>query len=366
MIYFDNIIFSLQRTGGISVVWYELLKRYITAHGLDQYRILENLHSNNNMQRKLLAIPDPVLLSSSIIPPFINRYFDLSIPQSEDFLFHSSYYRISNNQCARNITTVHDFTYEHFRKGWSKTLHCRQKYRAIRQSDMVICISENTRQDLLYFVPDYSPERIRVVYNGVSDSYKVLASDLLHSVCPYPRESFVLYVGGRDSYKKFDLVVQSLARKELSLVIVGSPLTDNEQRMLLQYLGEKKYYYTGSVTNDQLNILYNNAYALLYPSAYEGFGLPVIEAQRAGCPVIAYRASSIPEIIGSEQLLINELTVEELTRKLDLLRDRSLRETVVSDGLINSSRFSWDSMYANMVEIYNEVSSFSARNKTSF
>ncbi|MDD3037273.1 glycosyltransferase family 1 protein [Bacteroides sp.] len=364
MIYFDNIIFSLQRTGGISVVWYELLKRYIASHGVEQYRIIESRWSNKNMLRKLLEIPNEVSFSASILPPFIDRYFDLQVSGSEDFLFHSSYYRVCGNRCARNITTVHDFTYEYYCKGWRKTLHCQQKYQAIRQSELAICISENTRQDLLRFVPDYPPERIRVVYNGISDSYKVLLPGLGYLSCPYSKGSFVLYVGARDSYKKFDLVVQGLADLDLCLVIVGSPLTDNEQHMLLQYLGKERYYYTGNITNDELNVLYNNAYALLYPSAYEGFGLPVLEAQSAGCPVVAYRSSSIPEIIGTDRLLMNHLTVKELTQKLKLLENSSFRESVINEGLHNSSHFSWDNMYTNIREIYDEVSSLSSKKKS--
>jgi len=93
----------------------------------------------------------------------------------------------------------------------------------------------------------------------------------------------------------------------------------------------------------------------LYPSSYEGVGLPVLEAQRAGCPVIAYNASSIPEIIGDTPLLMKELTVKELTDKIHLLNDSALTESIKNEGVKNAQRFSWDKMAREYQEIYNEM-----------
>ena len=90
---------------------------------------------------------------------------------NESFIFHSSYFRISSNPNAINITTVHDFTYEYFYHGLHKWIHCWQKYYAIRKSKYVVCISENTKKDLLNFLPDVDEKKIHVIYNGVSDDY---------------------------------------------------------------------------------------------------------------------------------------------------------------------------------------------------
>ena len=111
----------------------------------------------------------------------------------------------------------------------------------------------------------------------------------------------------------------------------------------------------GRISNRQLNILYNGAKAFVYPSSYEGFGIPVLEAQRAGCPVIAYNSSSIPEIIGDTPLLMNSLDEVELCSKLELLSDEKLCLDVIQKGLENAKRFSWNKMYEQLASLYEEA-----------
>ena len=138
-------------------------------------------------------------------------------------------------------------------------------------------------------------------------------------------------------------------------MIVGSPLSDEEVCDLERFLPRERYVCTGFLPNKDLNVLYNHAAALVYPSAYEGFGIPVIEAQKAGCPVIAYNNSSIPEVIGETPLLMNELTEKELLDKLSLLANDDLLKKVREDGLKNAARFSWDKMYQGYSNLYQEV-----------
>ena len=351
-IWLDNIIFDLQKSGGISVVWYELLRRMQRSNSFN-INYIDNRGCTNPYRHNLEIKEDAIGRVDNFIP--ISRYLSVRIKNKEPFIFHSSYYRYCNNPHAINITTVHDFTYEYYRKGPAKWLHCWQKYKAVKHSQYVVCISENTKKDLQKFVPNIDESKIRIIYNGVSDDYYVLDKIGNLSTIPFGIKKYVIFVGNRFGYKNFDFLKKTIAKSEYNLVIVGSPLTVEEKQDIEKYIPREKYYCTGFLTNKELNTLYNHAAALVYPSSYEGFGIPVVEAQKAGCPVIAYNSSSIPEVIGNTPLLMNELSEMELLNKLSLLTDNNLMKIVREDGLKNSKRFNWDKMFKGYLDLYHEA-----------
>ena len=350
MIIFDNIIFSIQRVGGISVYWSELIKR-VEEKSAIRHGYIEYDNANENIFRKELRLGN--IYRNSRHKKII-RYLPVNIKKNYPFIFHSSYYRICKNKNAINVTTVHDFTYEYFYHGMRKFIHCYQKYKAIRKSDVIVCISENTKKDLLRLLPDVDPLKVRVIYNGVSEDYHPTTCDEdIHY--PFTKRTYVLFVGSRAIYKNFELAVHAVAQAKYNLMIIGSPLSNKEESFLNNKLGDSRFKQLGYVSNHDLNSLYNNAFALLYPSMYEGFGLPVIEAQKAGCPVIAYQGSSIPEVIGDTPLLIGELSVVQILNAFNILEDENHRTNIIDKGLHNSSRFTWNNMYNQLIKVYEEA-----------
>lgn len=347
---FDNIIFSLQSIGGVSVVWYEFLSRILKAPHLERM-FLEYADAKNNIFREKLSINESDIYELNKRFFIFKRFFDLKIKINSTFLFHSSYYRISSNPQAINITTVHDFTYEYFVKGLKKKIHCWQKHRAIHKSDYILCISESTKKDLLKFMPNVDENKITVIYNGVSEEYRPL-SDSKFIDYPFKAFSYVLFIGSREKYKNFSLAVEAVSKTNLNLIIVGGTLSVGEIVFLNKLLGVKKYCHKKGIPNEELNVLYNNAFCLLYPSSYEGFGIPVLEAQKAGCPVIAYNASSIPEIIGKTPLLMNKLSIDEILDKINILQDSSIRKKIIEAGLENAQKYSWDKMFNDIMDLY--------------
>lgn len=352
MIVLDNIIFKLQTSGGISVVWYELIKGLLNRNL--EFRCIEFVDTNN-INRDRLSIPDNLILCRNPKLWRLKRYFNLRVDgMCDKFIFHSSYYRICSSKNAANVTTVHDFTYEYYCSGIKKWIHCRQKYNAIRKSDYIICISENTKKDLLKFLPDVAQKPIEVIYNGVSDDYYRIA-DREELSLPFAYNSYLLYVGSRDRYKNFRLSVEIAAATGLNLVVVGAPLRKDEFVLLNTLLGKDYYTVLNGLTNQRLNMVYNGAKALLYLSVYEGFGIPVLEAQKAGCPVVAYKMSSIPEIIGNTPLLINSLSIGQVVALIHKLDDAAYRDEIVSEGLKNASKYTWDRMSNRILDIYREI-----------
>ena len=302
---FDNIIFSIQRVGGISVVWNELLQRARAD--------------------KELAVTE--LDYSQILARKWERYRIPDFKATQPTVFHSSYFRILPQKEVLNVTTVHDLTYHFYRHGLPKAVHLWEERRALRHSKAVICVSENTKRDLLRIYPWLKEANVHVVYNGVSDDF--------HPIPSVQKKGNLLYIGNSMvAYKRFD-VAQRVSE------LTGLPLVTATK-----------------VTREELNRLYNEAVCVLYPSDYEGFGLPILEAQKTGCPVIAQRSSSIPEVMGDAGWMVAHDTPERMAQEMaNIVRQilsQSTQETIAR-GFENAKRFSWENTYKQTKAIYEDI-----------
>ncbi|MGN5003002.1 glycosyltransferase family 4 protein [Aeromonas sp. 82P] len=326
MVQIDDIIYRLQSKGGISVYFDQLISG-LEKSTLD-YKIVGHEMKNR----------------------FLDRYRYCQIGYEEEYgVFHSSYYRLPDKRKKlKVVTTVHDFTYEKFLTGPAKWVHSWQKNKAIRNSDLVICVSYNTAKDLQQYCP-VDPSKIRVIYNGVSDSYHPI--DALSNE---ESQQAVVFVGARSGYKNFTLAVESVAVvPSLQLQIIGGgKLSEDEIKHLERYL-PNRYCWLGRLSDEELNQTYNQAYALLYPSSYEGFGIPVIEAMRAGCPVIAVNVSSIPEVAGDAAILVNEPTVVAFSDAL--IKLPVMRKQLITAGLEQAAKFSWGRCFEETLAVYKEL-----------
>lgn len=320
MIILDSIIYSLQSGGGITVYFNQLKERLASG----EFEIVNLVNNNDRALERYRSC----------------RTF------SHVGVFHSSYYRLPSNRTLRTITTVHDFTYEKFIKGPAKWVHCWQKYHAIRNSDLVICVSQNTANDLMYYCP-IEPTKIRVIYNGVSETYSPL-------VAKGALTNEILFVGARAGYKNFNLAIKTLSKlPDFTLSIVGGgELLKAETEMLEHYI-PGRYQWLGRLSDEELNLAYNRAYALLYPSSYEGFGIPIVEAMRAGCPVVAVRVSSIPEVAGNAAILTESADADLFAEALSGVCTK--REILRIAGFEQAAKFSWDKCFAETLQVYKEL-----------
>lgn len=338
----DNIIFDLQKIGGISVYWYELIKRMSDIDVV----FFDSMKDNNILKKQMDFTNYKVLQTNN---KGYRRYINLKNEFTKNMvIFHSSYYRTMKGKNVLNITTIHDFTYEKYFKGLKKYLHIIQKKHAIKKSEGLICISENTKNDLIKLYPWARKKMIKIINNGYDDKS--------YYYNERPLKDQVIFVGARTEYKNFSLAVDLVSSIEgLKLIIIGSKITNIEYEMLEKKLKDRYMAYT-NVSNEVLKAHYQESICLLYLSKYEGFGIPLIEAMACGCPVIAFRNSSIPEVMGKAGLLFDEYDNIQMRYFINkLASDFNYRRDVINLGLLNVRRFSWDKAYKETLEFYNEV-----------
>ena len=271
----------------------------------------------------------------------------------------------------RRCLTVHDLiAWKHPEWFPSEVAGYRQRWSNwIKQSNFLICDSAATKNDLLELFPEVSENQTAVVYLGPTlkdsghdtenRSYRaanlpptLVGREYLLSVCTIePRKNL-----GRLllAFKKF----KETTKSDCLLALVGGTgwLQDIEE--LLHSLGKFSSYVvvTGYVPNEMLSSLYKNALAFVYPSLYEGFGLPVLDAMSMGVPVMTSNVSSLPEITGESALLVNPFQTDEIAEALCRIYSNSeLRKDLSAAGLERSKLFSWDRCAAETMQAYEKA-----------
>ncbi|MFL6334925.1 MAG: glycosyltransferase family 4 protein [Pyrinomonadaceae bacterium] len=276
-------------------------------------------------------------------------------------VFHPTYYTLLTGRRvgsyrAPTVLTVWDMIHELFSEEMDPAgENAEAKRRAVLAADRIICISENTKRDLLARHP-IPEEKVAVTH---------LASELDASLAdepgPAPARPFYLYVGSRSRYKNFDLLLRALSRvltsrPQLSLCVVGSPFTADEERRLaeLGLAGHVEHY--GYAGDAQLARLYRRSLALVYPSLYEGFGIPPLEAMSCGTVAVVSNASSLPEVVGDAGLLFDPRALDELADiLLSLTDDEGLRRELIEKGARRAGEFSWAKTVAQTVDVYRSL-----------
>jgi glycosyltransferase involved in cell wall biosynthesis len=238
--------------------------------------------------------------------------------------------------------------------------------RAVESADGIIAVSENTRRDLaeLLGVPT---ERVDVIYHAADERFRPLDDQAAKEFCQEHDlpESFILWVGILEPRKNLEVLLRALTilrdkEKELhhKLVVAGAKgwLYENTIKLVdeLRLADDVIFFGTASVAD--LLLLYNGARLFVFPSLYEGFGLPPLEAMACGTPVVCSRTSSLPEVLGEAALYFDPLDAEALAEAIQrLAEDEGLRQELRQRGLEQAAKFSWQKTAEQTLAVYRRV-----------
>ncbi len=294
-------------------------------------------------------------------------------------LYHATHYVLPLATPPNVVVTIHDIIhllYPEFLPNGLAFLYARRMIRrSLDKGRRIIAVSGNTRADLMdYF--DVDGKKIEVVYNGVEESYRQRLSPqaIDARLAPHGLERpYLLFVGNPKPHKNLDNVVRAYARArtlgvvEAPLVVVGDRSgLDLRVRLLTEQLGIQSHVrLLGHVEQSDLPALYQGAAIFLYPTLYEGFGLPVVEAMASGTAVITSRTSALREIAEGAALLVDPLDVDAMAHAIaGLLADPTQRIRFSELGRRRAERFRWADAARRTLAIYHAAIEGSAPEET--
>lgn len=285
-----------------------------------------------------------------------------------DIVHNPAHFPLLRKPGKHYVSTIHDLTplifpawHQFHRVVSSKMLFPR----LIRDSDKLIAVSQNTKNDIIKYYR-VKEEKISVIPLGASKDYKQLDSQITDSVKKkyHLTSPFILFVGTLEPRKNLPSLLKAFAIvKEnnplVKLVIAGQKgwkYSDICTTIAYVHL-EKEVIFLNYIAHEDLPALYNAADLFVYPSLYEGFGLPPLEAMQCGIPVITSDTSSLPEIMGEGGIMVNPLDIRELADKISLLlNDDQERKENIRYNLARAKLFSWDRCACETTRVYEEIS----------
>jgi glycosyltransferase involved in cell wall biosynthesis len=349
-------MFSMQKFGGITRYFSDLIVNLPERYEYDlpiSYSENHHLAETGCFETKFLSGHLPFRIKRRFYYFLNDRLSKKRISQGDFDIFHPTYYDDYYVKHLRKpfILTIHDMMHEKFRDTfpfYDRT--CEKKRRLAEQATHIIAVSQNTKNDLME-IYDIDPNKISVVYHGYHQRHEP-AGQLF--------DNYILYVGERNRYKNFYFFVEALVPvlqkyPEIKIVCTGKMFNKKEQKMFISRSIEKKIVHI-SASDAELASLYKYALMFVYPSLYEGFGIPILEAFRNDCPVCLSYASCFPEIAENAACYFDPLNKDSIQNTvLKLLFDRKYADKLIAAGKERLKKFSIEKMINDTCNVYDKV-----------
>lgn len=373
----------LKNRSGIGIYTYELSKRLQDCNDIELTGDIFNFLNRNDLVKDLegLSLQKEIC---KLFPYGVYRRIWHHIPLAYDQLFkreaditHFFNFIVPPRIKGKVINTVHDLTFELYPETMDERNLKRIKQDigySIERSERIVTISESTKKDMVEILK-IDPSRIEIIYPGVNYelfnlSYKGnIKEDIKESIKKKYQlpDDYLLYMGTLEPRKNIPIIIEAFARlkresdskvKEVKLVLAGKKgwLFEDIFNKVQQLGLEADVIFTDYVAEEDKAIIYSEAKAFVFPSLYEGFGMPVVEAMAAGVPVITSNVSSLPEVAGDAAILVNpqdSVTISEALYRL--LADQEYHNQLVIKGLEQAKKFNWNRSAQQLKEIYYQV-----------
>lgn len=359
-ILYDYQIFTLQRYGGISRYFVELASRLNQYPGTNA-RIVSPIHRNKFLAARSSATRAFGVYSNLRGTVRFGSRLNASVSRPLSGLFrpdivHETYYsrNPTSGTAAKTVVTVHDMIEELFPEYCplrQTTMETRDA--VFRRADHLICISENTRADLIK-IYGVNPDKVSVIYHGTS--LVAAIDDRIETETP-----FFLYVGERVAYKNFLKMVEAFAHAELFktheiVCFGGGPIRPDERERMDRLKVPMMRVRFVSGDDALLARYYAGAEAFVYPSLYEGFGIPLLEAMQCGCPVLCSNASAIPEVAGDAAIYFNARDTQDISSAMRrVVGSPEERRYLIVKGRSRARQFSWDICARQTYAVYEKL-----------
>lgn len=345
-VFLDSQIFILQARGGISRYFSILFQNFQSRQGIALYRGRKMQYKSNIYSRLFVFI-------------YCSIYDFLTMRKISFDIYHKTYFWIPFNliRNAKNVITVFDMNWE-VMKSQSKFPYLKSMLKKIacKNADHIITISNSTRTDLINIF-DINPAKVTTIYLGVSDEF--FTSDNENKI---EKKKQILFVGKRSGYKNFNTLLKAFAssqnvRSQYKILCVGGGKFSRLEKLAFREYGiEEVDILQRDLTDSELIIEYKRSRCLVYPSLYEGFGLPILEAGAAGCAVITSNTSSMREIGENACLLVDPNQHGELRAALEALCfDDLLMSELIEKGLKNAREFTWQKASDHTIKLYESL-----------
>lgn len=352
----DEQIFIVQQFGGISRLFAELAEQFTRdpSHAVTLEPLATSVINHYLLDEPEVAAELKVTETGSHNSALL-RYLLRPARSGNVDLVHNTFYLprgFRDYPNAPRVMTVHDMIPEIFPNTRRRLDKLTLKHRYFSKVDHVICVSEATRRDLeRIYGPSDTP--ITVVHHGVDSAFR----QVTERVIGVPRD-YILFVGHRSAYKDADSLVHAYAKLKRhenmpDLLFVGGGEFTRDEMAQFKELGIHEHVHQASLTESEMPAVYTHARMLVFPSRYEGFGLPALEGMACGTPVVLADSSALPEVGGDAALYFPPGDSEALASViLRLLRDEELRSALVQRGFERAARWTWASSAAATARVY--------------